>query len=218
MVNIEVEVEAGAAGVLAEQLGFVGLVDRGLQPLALADELAAYIDVTGIGAHREAGDQAALDEQVRIVPHDLAVFAGAGLGLVGVDDEIMRPPVRLLGHERPLQAGRKTGAAASTQARGLHLIDDAIASFGQDGLGAVPGAALARAFEPPIMEAVEIAKDAVLVGEHCQVVFALFLSAGTFFPGSSSSRVVSPPIGAENCRFTCGPGRGRLPAASASSS
>ncbi len=61
--------------------------------LALADEFAAHIDVAGMRAHREAGDQAAFDQQMRIVPHDLAVLAGAGLGLVGIDDEIARAPV-----------------------------------------------------------------------------------------------------------------------------
>ena len=92
---MDVEVEVVAVDVvLAEQLGLIGLVDRGLQPLALADELAAHIDVARAAIHRAAGDQAALDQQMRIVPHDLAVLAGAGLGLVGVDDEIVRPVVR----------------------------------------------------------------------------------------------------------------------------
>ena len=90
------EVEIAAVDVvLADQLGVVGLIDRGLQPLALADEFAANIDVAGVRRHGAAGDQAPLDQQMRIVPHDLAVLAGAGLGLVGVDDEIMRPPGRL---------------------------------------------------------------------------------------------------------------------------
>ena len=73
--------------------GLVGLVDRRLQALALADELAAHVDEGGVRAHGEAGDQAALDQRVRVVAHDLAVLAGAGLGLVGVDDEVARPAV-----------------------------------------------------------------------------------------------------------------------------
>ena len=124
MVDVEIEVPAVDV-VLADQLGLIGLVDRGLQALALADELAADVDVAGVRAHGEAGDQAALDQQMRIVPHDLAVLAGAGLGLVGIDDEIVRPAVRLLGHERPFEAGREAGAAAAAQAGRLHLVDDA---------------------------------------------------------------------------------------------
>jgi len=45
------------------------------------------------------------NEEMRIVPHDLAILAGARFGFVGVDHEIMGPPVGLLGHERPF-AGR----------------------------------------------------------------------------------------------------------------
>src|SRR5262249_52744439 len=140
----------------------VGLIDRGLEPLALADELAADIDVAGMRVHREARDQAALDQEMRIMPHDLAVLAGAGLGFVGVDDEIARTTVgRFLRHERPLQAGREARPAAATQAGGLHLVDDPVAALVDDGLGAIPGAAASRALEPPVVEAVEVLEDAV---------------------------------------------------------
>src|SRR5881227_3648509 len=100
---------------------------------------------------------------MRIVPHDLAILAGAGLGLVGVDDEIARPAVgRFLRHERPFQAGRESGAAAAAQARGLHLVDDPVAALVDDTLGAIPRAAAARALEAPVVEAVEVFEDAVL--------------------------------------------------------
>ena len=123
VVDVEVEVPAVDV-VLADQLGLVGLVDRRLQLLALADELAAHVDVAGVRAHREGGEQRALDQQMRIMPHDLAVLAGAGLRLVGVDHEIGRPRIAL-GHERPLEAGREARAAAAAQARRLDLVDDA---------------------------------------------------------------------------------------------
>src|SRR3984893_18647176 len=87
-----VEVERPAVDiVLADEFGLIGLVDGGLQMLAFADEFAAYIDVAGMGPHREARDQAALDQKMRIVPHDLAVLAGTGLRLVGIDHEVARP-------------------------------------------------------------------------------------------------------------------------------
>src|ERR1700719_1146625 len=104
---------------------------------------------------------------MRIMPHDLAVLAGAGLGLVGIDHEIARPAVGgFLRHERPFQAGRETRPAAAAQARGLHLVDDPVAALVDDRLGAVPCAAAARALEAPVMEAVEVLEDAVLVIEH----------------------------------------------------
>ena len=89
-------------------LRLIGLVDRGLQALALADEFAAHIDVAGVRPHGETGDQAAFDQEMRIVPHDLAVLAGAGLGLVGIDDEVMGTLADLLRHERPFQRRSET--------------------------------------------------------------------------------------------------------------
>ena len=52
---------------------------------------AAHVDVGGVRAHRERGEQRALDQRMRVVAQDLAVLAGAGLRFVGVDDEIVRP-------------------------------------------------------------------------------------------------------------------------------
>ena len=153
--------------VLADEIGLVGLVHRGLQAVAFAHEFAADVDEAGVCPHGESGDETALDEEMRIVPHDLAILAGAGLGLIGVDDEIARPPVgRLLGHERPFQPGRKSRPAPAAQAGGLHLVDDPVAALVDDRFRAVPGAAAPRALEPPIVEAVEIPEDAVLVVEH----------------------------------------------------
>ena len=161
VVDDEVEVPAVDV-VLADQLGRVGLGDGRLEPLALADELAAHVDVAGVRAHGEGGEQRALDQQVRIVPHDLAVLAGAGLGLVRVDHEIAGPGIAL-GHERPLEAGREAGAAAAAQARVLDLVDDPVVALVDQRLGVVPGAARPGAGQPPVLEAVEVLEDAVLV-------------------------------------------------------
>src|SRR5581483_9448775 len=143
-----------------------GLVDGVLQALALAHKFATHIDIAHMRAHGAASDQAALDQQMRIVTHDLAVLAGAGLGLVGVHDEIARPPVRLLGHEGPFQAGGKSGATAAAQAGSLHLVDNPVAALVEDVLGAVPGAAGARSLELPVVKPVKILEDAILVCEH----------------------------------------------------
>ena len=182
VVDVNIEVVAGAARILANQTRRVSLVDRGLQMLALADELAAHIDVSGLRPHGEAGDQAALDQQMRVVAQDIAILAGARLGLVGINDQIVRAPVRLFGHERPLEPCREAGAAAAAQAGRLHFVDDAIAPLGENVFCAIPTAARAGAFEAPVMEAVEIGKDAILVCEHQ----ALELSAaGGFGIGAS---------------------------------
>ncbi len=162
MVNVEVEIPTVDV-VLADQLGLVGLLDGGFHDLALANVFAADVDVASVGLHGEGSDQAAFDEQVGIMAHDLPVLAGAGLGLVGVDDEIVRPVLHLLGHEGPLQAGVEAGAAPAAQARVLDVGDDPVAAAGQDVLGRVPGAALLRPLQAPVMETVEVGEDAILV-------------------------------------------------------
>ena len=164
-VQVDLVVVARAAGVLADQARRVGLVDRRLRDLRLADVLAADIDVAGGGAHPDPGEQAAFDQLVRVVAHDLAVLAGAGLALVGVDHQIAWP-VRLLGHERHLEAGRKAGAAAAAQARFLDLLDDPVAPLRDQRFGAVPVAPPARRCQAPVVLAVEVGEDPVLVSQH----------------------------------------------------
>src|SRR5271166_639512 len=128
---VDVKVERPAVDVvLADELRFIGLVDRRLEALALEDVFAAKIDVGRMRAHGEGGDERALDQCVRIVAQDLAILAGAGLRLIGVDDEIVRPlRIDILGHERPFEPGRKARAGAPAQARGLHLGDDPVAAL-----------------------------------------------------------------------------------------
>ena len=142
---------------------------------------------------RAAGDQASFDEQMRIVPHDLAILAGARLGLVGVDDEIARAAVGLLGHERPFHAGRESGAAAAALAGRLHFVDDGVAALVQDRLGAVPGAARARAGKPPIVAAVEILKMRSLSASTLLIrVFDRSVGYGGFGTGASCTLAASP--------------------------
>src|SRR5262249_23756577 len=193
----------------ADQAGFIGFIDGHLQALALADELAADVDVGRVRPHGEAGDQTALDQEMRVVPHDLAVLAGAGLRLVGIDHEVVRPAVRLLGHEPPLEPGREPGAAATAQARGLDLGDDGIAALGEDRLGVVPGAARAGALEPPVVEAVEVLEDAVLVLEHHSRLLVLsscdLSPMGGLAMGASRTFAASPGRLAASSAMGCPP-------------
>jgi len=163
----EVEIIAGLGRVLAQQARSIGFGDRSLQRLGLADELAAYVDVTGPRAHRIAGEKRTFDQLVRIVADDLAVLAGARLGFVGVDDqEIGAPLGRLLGHEAPFHAGREARAAAPAQAGLLHDVDDRVLAERHQRPGVVPIAALLGRLQTPVLETVEIGEDPVLVLKH----------------------------------------------------
>src|SRR3546814_16751134 len=85
------------------------------------------MDIGGTLAHREARDQRAFDQLVRIVADDFAVLARTRLGFVGVDDEEARAVgARLLRHEAPFEPGREARAAAAAPARRLALFDDRV--------------------------------------------------------------------------------------------
>ena len=59
---------------------------------------------------------------VRVVAQDVAILAGARLGLIRVAQDVLLAVV--LGHEAPLQAGREARAATATQAGRLDHVDD----------------------------------------------------------------------------------------------
>src|SRR6185295_3590870 len=139
--------------VLADQLGVRRLDDRRLHPFALGDVFAADVDDAVVRADGVAGQQAAFDQQVGIVLHDLPVLAGARLALVGVDHQVVRPLALLLGHEGPLQAGGESRPAPPAQSGVLDLVAHPLGRHGQHVGRAVPGAAPARALQPPVLEA-----------------------------------------------------------------
>ena len=78
--------------------------------------LAADVDEAVLAAGRERGDRHRLDERERIALHQHAVLERAGLGLVGVADEVVRPR-RLRRAPPPTCAGRERRAAAAEQLR-----------------------------------------------------------------------------------------------------
>src|SRR5947209_593920 len=185
--------------VLADEPGFIGLRDRCFEPLALQNIFAADIDVAGMRLHCEGGDETALDQEMRIVAHDLPVLAGPGLRFIGIDDEVVRPRrIGGLRHERPFEARREAGAAAPAQARSLHFGDDPILTFVDEPLSIVPGTAFAGAFKVPVAEAVEISEDAVLIGEHFQILRRMFAWRRTRLRGTIGALAfaLNRPLGA----------------------
>jgi hypothetical protein len=87
-VDVDIKVVAGTAGVLADEAGLVCLLDSALEHCSLVVELSSNIDVGGSGVHGTPSDEAALDQLVWVLAHNLAVLAGSGLTLIGVDDQV----------------------------------------------------------------------------------------------------------------------------------
>ncbi len=119
-----VEIQVAAEDVLAQKALGIGVVDGFLHDLEQVAILAAQVDEAHFGADGQPGDDDALDHRVGIVLKDQAVFAGARLALISVDQDVFRFR-GLLGDKGPLHPGREAGAPAAAQVRGFHLRDDA---------------------------------------------------------------------------------------------
>merc|ERR1712088_830834 len=116
-----------------------------------------------------------LDQFVGVVPHDLPVFAGAGLALVGVDDEVFRAAVRSgPHHEGPLEAGGEAGATSTPEPRVGDTLLNPLWSLVDQFFSLVPVAPRHGAFQSPVVAAVKVGEDPVLVfqgrvAEHFQL-------------------------------------------------
>ena len=131
----DVDREVGAEDVLADVAGGVRLVERGGDALLGHRHLAADVEEALREAGGVAGDQAALDQLVRVELHQQPVLVGAGLALVAVDDEVAGPDA--LRGEAPLDAGREAGAAATEDGRRADLLVDGLGRAGQRRLEAL---------------------------------------------------------------------------------
>jgi len=133
---------------LAQRAGGVGLGERPLHDGQRLGELAADVDVAHFGLDRMHRDQGALEQRVRGPAHDLPVLERPRLRLVGIHAQVVGL-LLLLGHERPLQAGRKPGTTAAAQPRVLHFLDD---RRRRQGAGALQRL-VAPALHPPLVAA-----------------------------------------------------------------
>src|SRR2546426_725115 len=89
-----------------------------LEMFGLRLVLVAYIDDALVGADDEAGQDHALDHQMRHVIEDEAVLDGPRLALVGIAHDVLRRPGRPP-HDLPLHPRREAGAAEATEVAGL---------------------------------------------------------------------------------------------------
>ena len=119
--DVQVEAEAGAEDVLAQQAVLPGLLDGDLQALDGDGVLGADVDVALVGADGVAGDGHGLQHGVGVALQHGAVHERAGVALVGVAADVLsaRPGCRAANFH--LRAGGEAGAAAAAQAGGLRM-------------------------------------------------------------------------------------------------
>src|SRR4051812_40048601 len=171
-VPVAIEFFTGAADVVAEKALGVRIVDGLLHDGKQVAIFAADIDVSLLRAHCETGDDNALDDRVRILLEDKAVFAGAGLGFVAVHQNVFWLG-SFLGNKAPLHAGREAGATASAKVRSLHLVDDRVRRHRKrllDGLVAVElevGVDVGRTFAEPLGNDADFVGMGNQVGHYC---------------------------------------------------
>src|SRR5690606_38372662 len=118
------EREAAAADRTAEPPGPLRFLDRALQDRVGLRVLVAQVDEALVGAARVARDRHAFEQGERVVVHERAVLEAAGLALVGVGDDRLRP-ARRLAHRLPLRAGGEARAAAPGELAFGDLLDHA---------------------------------------------------------------------------------------------
>jgi hypothetical protein len=112
--DLDLEAEAGAQDVRAQEPGSQSLVDAARHGGFGVGVLTPDVEVSPLAAGRERGDGHALEDRERVALHQHAVLEGARLRLVGVADEVVG--LRgLRGDRRPLAAGGEGGSAASDQ-------------------------------------------------------------------------------------------------------
>ncbi len=138
--DFNVEAEGRVADVVAEQAAPPCIAQCGLQARDRQRILGTHVDVALAGANGIGRDGHALNNPLRVALEHAAVHEGAGVALVAIADDVLQLAGRL-GHRAPLEAGRVTAAATSTQSAFGDLTNHAgwrhVAECGQQRLIAV---------------------------------------------------------------------------------
>ena len=119
--NVHLQIETGAENIFAEETFRARFFQRCVQNLCAFGHFAADVDVSELHVVREARNDHALDELMRIFVDDLTILESARLGFIGVADEINRLAALAI-NETPLEAARETSTAATTQTGSHHFL------------------------------------------------------------------------------------------------
>merc|ERR1719295_45124 len=170
-VDEDVKVVAAAASVLPQKALVVSLFDGNLEVCCLVVEFSSGVNVCGPCAHGTSCDQASFNQLVGVVTHNLSVLASSWLSFVCVNDEVLWSAVVWLVHEGPLHARGEAGAAPTPQTAHFDLVDDPVGALVHDLLSLVPVTPLHGSFESPVMPAVKVLEDPVLVCQGTELCF-----------------------------------------------
>src|SRR5262245_55841899 len=89
--NVNIETVVGIENPPSEQSCGIALINRALSLANAVVILAANVNVSGVGLHRECTDDRSFDEQMRALLHHGAIAESARFALIGVHANVMRP-------------------------------------------------------------------------------------------------------------------------------
>ena len=121
--NVNFQIVARAKNIFAEKIFRARFLDGAIQNLRSFRHFATDVDIGQLHVVREAGDDHAFDQLMRIFVHDLTILERARFGFVGIANEINRLAA-LAVNEAPLQSAGETSAAATAQAGDFHVLTD----------------------------------------------------------------------------------------------
>ena len=120
--QLDIEAEAAAQDVVAEDAGLPRLLDGAVQAVHGQRIFGAHVNDAFGRAHHVAADDHAFEQAVRIAFDLVAVHVGAGVAFVGIADDVFAVGDGLA-QELPFEAGEEARAAAAAQLGGLDLLD-----------------------------------------------------------------------------------------------
>src|SRR5439155_9331157 len=113
--HFDVEAQATTKNIVTEKAAVPRLLDRVLEAPPGKRVLAANVDKAALAGCRVAGDRHRFDDRERVLLHYHPVLESAGLGFVGVADQVVGPSGGV-SDVLPLAPGREGGAAATLEA------------------------------------------------------------------------------------------------------
>ena len=117
------QLSAAAADIVADESGLLGIREGPLYVMNCEIILVTDIQVTLLRTYSQRTDRKSLDHAVRVTFENRSVHERARVSLITVAGYVFREIV-IAKRRAPLAACRKTGSAAASKSRSLHLSDD----------------------------------------------------------------------------------------------
>ena len=121
--DVNLNVKARIQNILAHEALCPGRLDRVPNNARGLGKLAPDVNVAKVRIRRVSRNGQPLDELMRVVVKNIAVLESSGLGLVGVDHDIVRLAI-IVFDEAPFGAAGKSRAAAAAQIGGFDDVHD----------------------------------------------------------------------------------------------